>query len=85
MNRLPIEYYCFEIRPFETLYRGGTAKLLVLTITVNGQKHQVTKPIDVISEIPAWQTELQFYSHIATLALEEKLKQLETEANDQPT
>lgn len=72
----PIEYYKFEVKPYNyTGVHGGLGKTLHLQVNVNGEEHRIEKVMAPV--IPGWQTELAFYAHIATLALEEKLKQLE--------
>jgi len=77
-SKIPVDYFKFEIRPVTYNMGKGTSQILHLQMNVNGEEYHNEKQIDLLDSIPNWQTTLQFYSHVATLALEEKLKELES-------
>lgn len=73
---LPVDRYRFEIEPWLYATDKGTAKVLKVSMEVNGEPVVIQKVIDGV-RIPSWQSELAYYSHLATLSLEEWLKKKE--------
>lgn len=72
---MQVEHYIFEVKPF--IYagqHGGQEKVLHLSAKVNGQEYHVENVM--AGKIQPFETELQYYAKIATLTLEENLKEI---------